>query len=537
MLVHEIITAAKQVHGDKYNYDKVVAAWRHEKITITCPEHGDFEQTIHRHISAGRGCRKCGGSALLTRDETIAQFREVHGDRYDYSKLIYVNSKQHVTIICREHGEFSQSPAKHKKGANCPKCVGGKQLTQDDFVRKSRKKHGDKYDYSKAVYTRAKQSVVIICPKHGEFTQIANGHLSGYGCSKCAADVRKQNQPKALAKFIRDARRVHGNKYNYDKTVYIRANAKVIITCPEHGDFEQLAANHINCANGCPHCNFNGTSRAEQKLYEQYPQAIQHDRSILGTHEIDMVLGSVAVEVNGMYWHTEAKGKGEMYHKSKTLGAAKQGIQLLHFTDKEVQTKFDLVCSMINMKAEVSDHTRIYARKCQVAELTHKEAEKFLQDNHMQGSCVSSVRYGLQHEGELVAVMTFIKARFTPSCKWELLRFATKLNTQVVGGASKLLKSFRKAYDGSVVSYANLRWSNGALYEALGFTFSHESRPNYVWVSSNGSLTYSRNNTQKHKLSTLLGDKFDAGLSETGNMEAQGFSRLWDCGNRVYILN
>ena len=184
----EFINRAKEIHGDKYDYSKVNYVNKRTKIEIICPIHGSFFQYPEVHIR-GSGCPECGKKISkekrkLTNEEIIEQFKKVHGNKYDYSKVNYVNIDTPVEIICPIHGSFFQSPYEHKNGANCPKCS-GKEKNTEKFIEEAKEIHGDKYDYSKVNYINAKEPVEIICPIHGAFLQPPNRHLFGSGCPKC----------------------------------------------------------------------------------------------------------------------------------------------------------------------------------------------------------------------------------------------------------------------------------------------------------------------------------------------------------------
>ena len=184
----EFINRAKEIHGDKYDYSKVNYVNKRTKIEIICPIHGSFFQYPEVHIR-GSGCPECGKKISkekrkLTNEEIIEQFKKVHGNKYDYSKVNYVNIDTPVEIICPIHGSFFQSPYEHKNGANCPKCS-GKEKNTEKFIEEVKEIHGDKYDYSKVNYINAKEPVEIICPIHGAFLQPPNRHLFGSGCPKC----------------------------------------------------------------------------------------------------------------------------------------------------------------------------------------------------------------------------------------------------------------------------------------------------------------------------------------------------------------
>ena len=188
----------------------------------------------------------------LTKKEFIKKAKQVHGDKYDYSKVDYINSSTKVCIICPEHGEFWQTPNNHLKKSGCQICGKIKQnkletKTTEDFIKESTIIHNNKYNYSKTIYKGALKKVCIICPEHGEFWQTANSHLQGCGCKKCKGF--KITNEECIAK----AKKVHGDKYDYSKTNYINSKEKVCIICHEHGEFWQLPNNHLK-GNGCPNC-------------------------------------------------------------------------------------------------------------------------------------------------------------------------------------------------------------------------------------------------------------------------------------------
>ena len=193
-----------------------------------------------------------------TTEEFVENARNVHGGKYDYSRVEYVNNKTKVCIICPKHGEFWQSPNAHLNGQGCPICgtenrsVARTNNTKD-FIEKAMKVHGDKYDYSKVDYVNNKAKVCIICPKHGEFWQKPENHLSGHGCPKCGNEKQATVRTSNTDGFIRKARGVYGDRYDYSKVEYANAKAKVCIVCPIHGEFWQLPYAHLRGC-GCPKC-------------------------------------------------------------------------------------------------------------------------------------------------------------------------------------------------------------------------------------------------------------------------------------------
>jgi len=265
----------------------------------------------------------------------------------------------------------------------------------------------------------------------------------------------------------------------------------------------------------------------------------RHVRSIIKPYELDIVLPDhgIAIEFNGIYWHSDSKGKTKDYHLMKTKMCNTQGIQLIHLRQDQWVLHQSVVKSRIRAKLGVSG-SRIYGRSTTIVELSSKAANIFVDVNHLQRACKSHVRYGLMYGSELVACMTFGKSRFSNKYEYELLRYCSKIDSTVVGGASKLFKHFiRQIHPSSVVSYADRSWNTGAMYGQLSFSFSHYSPPNYMYFHNSDRLVlFSRMQFQKHKLKDRL-QMFDVELTEWDNMVNNGYDRIWDCGNSVWVWN
>ena len=189
----------------------------------------------------------------LTAEEFIERAKKVHGDKYDYSLVEYVNSKSKVKIICPVHGIFEQRPNSHLNGNGCPECkndlTGNRsRKTKEDFIKKAIEIHGYKYDYSLVEYKNRESKVRIICPVHGVFEQSPHDHLSKRGCPKCAGKNKTNDD------FVKQLRNVHGNKYDYSLVEYTGAFNKIKIICPVHGVFEQSPHDHLKGC-GCIKCS------------------------------------------------------------------------------------------------------------------------------------------------------------------------------------------------------------------------------------------------------------------------------------------
>ena len=168
-----------------------------------------------------------------------------HGNKYDYSCSSYINNKTKLTIKCRLHGKFLQTPNSHLAGKGCFKCKGKPKKTTTEFVRDAKKIHGATYDYSDLKYINVKSKVNIICSLHGEFKQRPDIHLAGHGCPKCAKKQRPISNTKDTLHFIISATKKHNNKYDYSLVKYRNSKCRVNVICPNHGIFEIIPSSHL----------------------------------------------------------------------------------------------------------------------------------------------------------------------------------------------------------------------------------------------------------------------------------------------------
>ncbi len=182
----DFINLSKEKFGDRYDYSLVDYEKTEKPVKIICPIHGEFEQTPYHHLLSKTGCPFCGGTARQNTKLFIDRAKKIHGEKFDYSKVDYKNKESKVTIICPVHGEFKQHAGSHLRGIGCSKCSGMAQGTTESFIENSEKVHGDKYNYSNVNYVNAHTPVEIICKKHGSFRQKPNNHLNGAGCPRCS---------------------------------------------------------------------------------------------------------------------------------------------------------------------------------------------------------------------------------------------------------------------------------------------------------------------------------------------------------------
>ena len=546
--MYNFIEKAKEIHGDKYDYSKVEYKNAKTKVCIICPEHGEFWQTPNNHLH-GCGCPKCKSKKIgLLKKKNIENFINesylLHNNKYDYSKVEYINNSTKVCIICPEHGEFWQSPNHHLQGHGCPYCKNVYKSNKTEFIEKARKVHGDKYDYKKVEYINNRIKVCIICPEHGEFWQTPHNHLNGQGCSECAIYYRNKQNKSNTTEFIRKAKEIHGDKYDYSKVVYVNSKTKTEIICIKHGSFFQNPMDHLQGC-GCPKCG-NVSSSGENDINvfinnKLKIKTITRNKNIIPPYELDIYIPSkkIAIEYNGVIWHSEKFGKDKNYHLKKTELCEKQDIRLIHIFEDEWLVHEDIVKSKLrHILGCDNDLPKVFARKCVVNEIDNQLAKEFLNKNHIQGFAHSSVYLGCFHNQELVGVMTFKRERKDTN-NWELARYATNINKRCIGVGGKLFKYFVRNYKPQEVkSFADRRWSSileDNLYDKLGFNLKEILRPDYHYT--NGIIL--REHKFNFRKQILLRKYPNSGLTEDmteyGMTQKLGFYRIWDCGLFKYI--
>lgn len=548
------INKLKCVHNGKYDYvidgDFVRS---HDKITVICPIHGSFGQEYRHHLN-GAGCKSCANAEKarkqrLSREQFIRKAREIHGDKYGYDKVMYVNSDTEVVITCPIHGDFIQTPSKHLRGHGCQKCR-LKYANTDEFVSECRKVHGNGLTYEKTNYIDTNHKVTVTCPIHGDFMKYPYQLINRKeGCPKCSKEKTASKQRLTTEQFKTNIIERFGHIYDLSLVDYFDSGTKIDVIChnkykngKEHGIFTITPANLMN-GYGCPKCGRSKQSSDAEKEITDFildnitTDIVTNDTTAIG-RELDILIRpkKIAIEFDGLYWHSDKVKRDTNFHLSKTQQCEKNGIRLLHIFEDEWENKREIVKSrVLSICGNIS--SKIYARKCEIREITSSESKRFLNENHIQGNVNSSVRYGLFYNGELVAVMTFVRLRKNLGHKnvngeYELLRYCSKLNTTVVGGSSKLLRRFiREIQPKRIISYADKRWSNGNLYKKMGFIHVRDSKPNYFYV-----VNKQRENRFKYRKDALVKQGFDPNKTERVIMSERGIPRIYDCGNMVFEM-
>lgn len=276
-----------------------------------------------------------------TTEEFIRKANLIHHEKYNYTKVNYINRVTPVVIICKKHGEFFQKPADHLSGCGCPKCANERQNTPEThkqrFINLAKQIHDNKYDYSKVNYTSSLVKVSVTCPIHGDFLITPAHHLQGKGCRKCGYIQNGQKAKLTTSQFIEKCKLIHQNTYDYSKVDYKDNFTKVCIICPKHGEFWQSPNNHLG-GHGCPHCKL----KSQHILYEKLKNSFANDLILfevsknevnwLNKMRLDIYFPkyNIAIEYDGIqhYRVSEFFGGEEAFQKRQTADKEKDNLCL-----------------------------------------------------------------------------------------------------------------------------------------------------------------------------------------------------------------
>ena len=562
----EFIARSNNIHNNKYDYSKVEYVNNKTKVCIICPEHGEFWQPPKNHL-LGQGCPICGEEIARKCKKNdyqkfIDRFIKTFGDiaEFPYINDEYENRNSTITYVCKKCGKAHKKVASYifanKTICECYRVkeprqnivfehkpiISSRLISADVIESRIKELYPTIEMIGKNDYKNTSTKVLFRCTScNNEFYRKPNTFLCSKLKTPCPICTKKQlhkEKTKTNEDFINDIAKIYGEGKYTLLSDYISSDCKVKLKCNDCGRIFEKEANSFLQHNGCPYHNCN-SSYKEKELFSfiksMCNDAINNDRKTLDGYELDVLVPSkqIAFEFDGIFWHNE-NNKTNDYHLNKTIICNNKGVRLIHIFEDEWINKKNIWKSMITNILGFTKN-KIYGRACTIDTVDSNTAVKFLNDNHLQGWCPSSIKLGLYNKGELVSLMTFGKSRhFIGSGKyeWELLRFCNKLDTTVIGGASKLFSYFIRNYKPtSIVSYSDRRWSEGNMYNKLGFTLSHYSKPNYFYVIDN--VRKNRFNFRKK----ILVEKYNCPLemSERDFCKEKKWYRIYDCGTSVHV--
>lgn len=492
-------------------------------LKYKCPE-GHVYQVSWNKWNDGRRCPYCNPNGRVRVVDLDYIRSEMLKDGYTLLTDTYVNCSTKLKCKCPEgHIVYISWDSWKSKGTRCNKCRGLVFYTIND-IKNALSDEG--YTLLASEYKNSRTPLKCKCPE-GHIVNISWGNWkAGNRCKYCAGKV------KHTIDFVRDSFEAEG--YVLLTKKYKNGKQKLKYKCG-NGHVHEITWNNWQQGQRCPSCSGCGVSKGEKDLVailkDMNIDLIENDREIIAPYELDILIPSkkLAIEYCGLYWHSELFGKDKTYHENKLDMCEENGIRLITVFEDEWELNKDIVISRLKVILGISN-TTIYARKCKIKEITTQEAKYFCNENHLQGyGSGAAIKLGAFYKGCLVSVMTFSKLSISKGAKTttgrcELHRFCSKIGYRVVGIASKLLKYFERNYKfKEIISYADRRWSDGNVYNKLGFSLVHKTKPNYWYF----------NGTKKriHRFSKRKMPDEPKYVSEWQLRKSAGWNRIWDCGN------
>lgn len=482
----------------------------------------------------------------LTTEKIIENCKKKYNDKYDYS-LIEASTTYKIKIICPIHGVFETNYFDFIKGHACPKCsIENVRLREEKkFKEKMNLLNGNKIIYPDDFYylnSYTKVNIIFngqlisrephsLMKKKLLTIEDKLNKIKSRGISKSLnrwsniEEELKEKNPKII-EFKKE-------QIDFIKNGKADRNFLIDIKCNKHGWVKQ---NFYELRNGfgCPKCFYKKTSVSEKEILNfiksiYNKEIIENDRTILKGKELDIYIPNlkIAIEYDGIYWHNNV----DNYYKYEMC--KEKDIRLIQITEYEwINEKEKIKCYLKSIFGNKKNFITIGARKCYIKEINLSDYKDFCNKYHLQGYSHSSVKIGLFYKNELVEVEGFSKARFG-DYEWELIRECSKTNYFIYGGKSKMLNFFEKKYKPkNLVSYCEKNKFSGKSYLACGFKLLKESHQGYSYYKNNKK--FSRMTFQKCKLKDIF-ENFNPDLTEWENMKNNGYLKLFDYGNFVFI--
>lgn len=524
----------------------------HSKITIKCELCGHiFKKIACDFITSKNGGCNCRNTpnSYISYDELKEYSNNYTIETFDKLKH---KTKDKINVTCNTcNSKIITTPKSIIENKQiCKKCNAKKsgRIIPLDVVKTKMNVSFPKISVDYSDYINTNVPLKCTCNICGNvFNRSINAFFNRKSknspCPKCSKEETAKEMTKTTEEFVSDVASVYGKDKYEIIGEYEKSNKPIKIKCKDCGRIFEIEANSFLSGHSCPYHNCNSSILEKEvlsfvkKICGEKVIVEHNNRTILNGSELDIYVPSkkLAIEFNGLFWHNE-NNKPNNYHLKKTEECNKNGIRLIHIFEDEWKYKKNIMKSMIeNIIGKTKK--RIFARKCDIRLCNSSESKKFLDENHIQGWCPSTIKLGLFYKDELVSMMTFGKSRHfigNGKFEYELLRFCNKINTTVIGGASKLFKFFIKEYKpNNVISYADRRWSIGNLYYNLGFTFSHNSKPNYFYI-----IKDKRKNRFNFRKSILI-KKYncDENVSEREFCKQKKWYRIYDCGCMCFMWN
>jgi hypothetical protein len=516
-------------------YDLISNSYKNNntKLQSKCPKGHLYIVSLNAFHQAKSRCPICQDRNLYN-SETVKKLLAKEG--YVLVTPEYKNMHQQLETICSEGHNYTTTLTNFLgNGCRCFTCTGIKRYTIED-IREILKKEG--YVLISEIYKNAKQKLEVVCPLGHKIFIRMNGFLSMESrCQHCAP-----NRPHSL-ESIKEF--VEKEGYVLVSTVY-DPQGKIDLICPNGHSYSTTFYNFKGHKRRCSNCTLKGSSVSEIEvaswIKEYFPEAKKYKNYYDSNNgkkylELDIYIEelNLAIEYDGLIWHSEKYKSDKNFHLNKTKLANNFGIRVIHiFEDEWLERKYQVKGYLKSVLGK--NEIKLFARKTDLKEVPKKEARNFLEKYHIQGATVFDIAFGLYSGTDLVAVVTGgTHHRQGHGNIFVLNRLAFKANVSVAGGSSKLLKtlvSYAKEQGYSkLISWSDNRWSEGKVYKSTGFLLEEEMRPDYSYV--NRETRISKQSCQKKKLI----DKGGVGNTEKEMALSLGLYRIFDCGKKRWVLN
>lgn len=493
-------------------------------------------------------CKKCANKKTGDRSRTPFQKILSVVESKNWTLLSkeesYKNSETILDLICDKDHYFSATYIDlRRKNSGCPECIGQKRSSHmrvpyNDLVETAALNHltilMPENEYNKN-FRGVSKKIPMVCDICEHLFTTSPGRINmDFGCQPCGV---KRSSDKRRRTHAEVAEIIQKMGYSLVSKEYSKCLEKLEICCPKHGNFFSMLGDLVG-GHRCRKCSHT-SPKAQQDLFkfikDFYPDAVDDTRRIIKPYELDIYIPSLslAIEYNGLYWHSEEyKQKNDHIHKMKLCN--EKGIRLITIFEDEWLKRQDQVKNFLLSVIGKNDH-KIMGRKTDLRVVLKSEAVAFLKANHIQGSSAFEVAFGLYHEDELQGVVTGNKHHRQGHSKvFVLNRLAFKSSTSISGGSSKLLKVLlgyarENGYE-RLISWSDNRWSEGNVYKSLGFALTEELGPDYSYVHKDSRI--SKQSCRKSNLAKRGGK----GNTEKDMALSLDLYRIWDCGKKRWEI-
>ncbi len=542
--LHEIKTKQKQTNIERYGVEdpnkteKIKNKIKESNLKKYGVEHNSHcKEIINKRKKTN--LKRYGANSYLQTEEFKEQVKKTNLKKYGIEYNIQrkeIKDKIKLTML-KKYGVdniFKSKEIKDKIKLTMLKKYGVDNISKLDYIKDIKKKTMiENHNVDSPFKIKRIQNKIKNTHKN------KYGHISPFGSKLIQDKIRNKYLNEFMPKFKDTLNLLN---LEFADEIYINSLFEHNFKCLKCNNVFKSLWGYIQQEYGlCPICypRNQGTSKIENEIIDFIKlninlEIIENSREIINPKELDIYIPDkkVAIEFNGLYWHSE-EFKDFKYHLDKTKICIEKDIQLVHIFEDEWIFKKDIVKSRLKQILGVNDSQRIHARKCQIKEIDSKTKNEFLEQFHIQGKDNSVIKLGSFYNNELVSVMTFSHGNISKGSKyvkdiWELNRFCSNSNYHIPGIASKLLKYFQRNYEWiEIFSYADRRWSQGNVYYQLGFELDSITKPNY-WYLKGGKRI--------HRFSLRKRPDEPKDVTEIELRIKDGYKIIWDCGSIKFII-